>query len=624
MSGSTKKKLRKEQKTAAMTEKQRQAKKEAKQLKAYTLTFIVAMALVIAIVLGVALRNPIDSLINQNTHAVTIGDHELTIPEFSYFYVDEINNYYMTIYQQYGNYTPYLLGFQMGVSLNQQVYDKETGETWAKFFMDSAAESAQTVFGLYDLAIKAGHSMTAEEQAKLDASMEDLDYTAEKSGFNSTNAYLSNLYGNGATRKTYEKYSAISALASSYYNAHSEELHESYTDADFRKYEEDKIGEFYSYTYLSYVINMKDYLGEQKKDENGNKIDYTDEEKAEALEKAKADVEKLLNADIKDKESFDAALKLFFGKNTESDNKNESTTNPSEPSTEPSTEPSSDTKTAPSTEASAEATEPTVDPSETTGSTGATTGSDDKKEEEKDPTCTEADRYLYSQLSTELQEWVKSENLVLDKLTSVEIKTEKAHEHAEGEEHSDDEEKEYEVTGFNVVLMQKVDHNDMKMVNIRHILIEVEELGKGATDADKAAADKKAKDQAQKLLDEFLSGEKTPEKFGELATANTKDPGSVTTGGLYEDVYPGWAVKEFDAWCFEEGRKEGDTGIVKSDNGYHVMYLDSFGELSFRDFMIANKILSEDLEEWLEEIQTATPYTEVNLSRMDWDISLGG
>jgi hypothetical protein len=29
-------------------------------------------------------------------------------------------------------------------------------------------------------------------------------------------------------------------------------------------------------------------------------------------------------------------------------------------------------------------------------------------------------------------------------------------------------------------------------------------------------------------------------------------------------------------------------------------------------------------EEWLKEIKEATPYTEVNLSRMDWDIAVGG
>jgi parvulin-like peptidyl-prolyl isomerase len=161
------------------------------------------------------------------------------------------------------------------------------------------------------------------------------------------------------------------------------------------------------------------------------------------------------------------------------------------------------------------------------------------------------------------------------------------------------------------------------MVNIRHILIEIETLDKNATDKEKEDADTKAKLEAEKLLNQFLEGEKTPEKFGELATANTKDPGSVTTGGLYEDVYPGWAVKEFDEWCFDPERKVGDTGIVKTENGYHVMYLEGFTERTFREYMIANQILTEDLEKWLDELKAATAYVEVDLSRMNWDITFG-
>ena len=611
MSGSSKKKLRKEQREAVLTEKQLQEKKEAKQLKTYTWTFVIAMVLVVAIVAGIFLQNPINSLINQNTHAVTIGNHKLTIPEFSYFFVDEINNYYMTLYNSYGSYTPYLLGFQTGVSLNKQVYDQTTGETWAEFFMESAAESAQTVYGLYDLAQKAGHTLSEDELANLDAAMSEMDYTATKSGYHSTNDYLAALYGNGATRDTYLKYSTVSALASSFYNKYSEDLHDSYTDEDFRKYEADKIGEFYSYTYLSHTINVKDYLGEQKKDESGNKIPYTDEEMAEAMAKAKADVEKLLGSNITDAASFNLVLSEMFKEAQKEANKDTA----SEPtdSTDPSAEPSTEATVEPSSEVT---TEPTME--STTATTGGTSST-----EPTAPTCTEGDRQLYSKLNTTLQEWVKSENLVLNVLTSLEVKTEKEHTHEEGEEHSDDEEKEYEVTGFIVVLMQKVDHNDMKMVNVRHILIELEKLADTASDKEKEAADLAAREKAEKLLNEFLAGDKTPESFGVLAEANTKDTGSVTTGGLYEDVYPGWAVKEFDEWCFAEDRKVGDTGIVKTEHGYHVMYLESFTDLSFRDYMIANSILSEDLEAWLKDIKTATPYVEVDLSRMFWDITLG-
>ena len=34
-------------------------------------------------------------------------------------------------------------------------------------------------------------------------------------------------------------------------------------------------------------------------------------------------------------------------------------------------------------------------------------------------------------------------------------------------------------------------------------------------------------------------------------------------------------VATFNNWCFADGRKAGDTGIVQSQSGYHIMYLDS-------------------------------------------------
>ena len=595
MSASDKKKLRKEQNAAAMTEKQRQAQKEAKSLKAYTLTFVVVMALVVAMVLGIALRSPIEGLVNRNTHAVTIGTHELTIPEFSYFFVDEINSYYYNLYSYYGSYAQYFMGFTAGKSLNEQVYDKETGETWAKHFMSEAAESAQQMFGLYDLAVKNEHEMTEDEISAMNKQISDLKETA-KSNKLSANAYLKALYGNGATLKTFEKYTSVSAMASSYYNKHSEELKDSYTDATFSKYEEDKVGEYYSYSYLLYKINVEDYLGEGTKGEDG-KITYTDEQKAAALEAAKADVEKLLNAGIIDEETFNAAL-LQIQKTTESDKKEESTTKSTESTDSTSSTESSDHKKE----------------------------EDDKKEEEdkKDiPLCTVGEDVLFSNLDKTLQDWVTGKDFVMDKIASVEIKEEKEHTHKEGEEHSEDEEVEYEVTGFYVILPTGVNKNDMKLVNVRHILISIEELDKDATVAEKEKADADAKATAENLLKEWKSGKATAESFGELANKHSKDGGSNTNGGLYEDVYPGWAVKEFNEWCFDAERKAGDSGVVKTDNGYHVMYLEGFGEYTYRNYMIMNDKLTEDLEAYVDEIVKATPYTEVDLSRMNWDITFG-
>ena len=104
MSASSKKKLRKEQNLAAMTEKQLNEQKEAKKLKRYTWTFVIAMILVVLIAVGSVVRVPIIGALDRGSHAVNIGTHELTTTEMGYFYVDAINEHYNEAYNTYGNY----------------------------------------------------------------------------------------------------------------------------------------------------------------------------------------------------------------------------------------------------------------------------------------------------------------------------------------------------------------------------------------------------------------------------------------------------------------------------------------------------------------------------------------
>ena len=60
--------------------------------------------------------------------------------------------------------------------------------------------------------------------------------------------------------------------------------------------------------------------------------------------------------------------------------------------------------------------------------------------------------------------------------------------------------------------------------------------------------------------------------FSVMAETYSQDPGSATNGGLYEDVYKGQMVPEFENWCFDASRQVGDYGIVKTTYGYHIMY----------------------------------------------------
>jgi len=124
-------------------------------------------------------------------------------------------------------------------------------------------------------------------------------------------------------------------------------------------------------------------------------------------------------------------------------------------------------------------------------------------------------------------------------------------------------------------LNQYVGKNAWATVDVRHILIMPEGGTKDAqgnvtySDAEWEAC----RAAAQALLDQYLAGEQTAEKFGELANEHSDDQdGKVTNGGLYEGVTQGRMVKEFDAWIFDESRTPGETGLVKTQYGYHVMY----------------------------------------------------
>ena len=113
-----------------------------------------------------------------------------------------------------------------------------------------------------------------------------------------------------------------------------------------------------------------------------------------------------------------------------------------------------------------------------------------------------------------------------------------------------------------------------KLVDVRHILV----MPKGGT-TDASGGTVYSDEEwetcrlaAQEILDQWLAGAADEAYFAELATLKTEDPGSQSTGGLYTDVYVGQMVAPFEEWCFDESRQPGDTGLVRTSYGYHVMY----------------------------------------------------
>lgn len=152
--------------------------------------------------------------------------------------------------------------------------------------------------------------------------------------------------------------------------------------------------------------------------------------------------------------------------------------------------------------------------------------------------------------------------------------------------------------GCYVVYIVEAAHRDAsETVDVRHILFKVDSE---AEDQAKAKAD--AKKKAEDALAEWQKGDKTEESFAALATEKTEDTGSQSTGGLYERVYKGQMVKAFENWCFDTARKAGDTGIVESDYGYHVMYFIQKNDEPLWKLKIRDALSSEDAKTYTDEL----------------------
>jgi len=119
----------------------------------------------------------------------------------------------------------------------------------------------------------------------------------------------------------------------------------------------------------------------------------------------------------------------------------------------------------------------------------------------------------------------------------------------------------------------KVSLDSGNLVDVRHILIQPEGCEFDENRFVVATEDQweACRLEAQAILDSWKAGTADEASFANLAMVHSVD-GSASTGGIYTDVYKGQMVENFENWCFDESRKTGDTGLVRTEYGYHIMY----------------------------------------------------
>ena len=627
MSASSKKQLRKEERMAQMTERQKKEQAEAKKLKIYTAIFVSVMALILVAFITIVGVQHITA--PENTTALTVGDHDINSVVMTYYYNDSISSTYQEYYNYYGDNAALVMmlytGLDVSTPMDQQQYSEDM--TWADYFLDMAMQSAKNDYVLYDLAEAEGFELPEEYQETYDALIENKEYYAELGKFPTVSDYLEALYGTGADIDSYSEYVMRSLTASAYYNAYSDSLE--FDATQLSTYENEHINEFSSYDYAYAYLSYTDFATGTK-DENGSTT-YTDEEKAAALAAAKAAAEKLANDSTTLEElnaNYEALLSELEG--VEEEEEVEATEpEATEPeTTEPETEATEATEAATeateaateATEAATEATEATTEATEPEATEPATEPEEehDHDHEEEDVATSlaldEYSRYGSAAIPEALREWITNSNRKQNDIAVI------ANETTIGE----GEEATTTTSGYYVVCFQNRDDNNTVMGNVRHVLIAPQEV---EGEDGKTAATEKTWEVAKTTADMFLrtwieEGNITAESFEEMA-AGLVEEGSAKEEGLFEDIHTDSEyVESFRSWAIDANRKAGDTEVIESEYGYHIMFYVGASEQTYREYLVEAGLLNQTLEAWYDEIMKDITFEVGNTSRMNLGLTL--
>lgn len=469
---------------------------------------IAGIVVAVALVLSIAVL-VIQGFVAPNAAAMTIGSEKIYSHELNYYYINAYSNFVNQVGTEYASQ---LFGLDTTQSLKTQTYYADSSMTWHDYFLNTAKTSAQQIHMLADAAKAEGVTLSEEYEAYVQDEMSGLaDYVAEN-GY-SMDSYLNAMYGKRMDQAEYERLVRNGYLASQYSEAKSEEFSSSYTDDDLTSYYNEHKNDFDLVTYRRYLVTAATEDG------------MTDTQRNEALNVARATAEAMANASTSEAE--------FIAQVVTQKNKENAAAAANTAEGEESTEP---------TEYTGDQAETDTLQSEVTYSSFSTTNESSKAQ----------------------AEWLFDEARTTGNVTTIDT-----------------------TTGTYVFFFMERSRHDYNTVDVRHILVSfdsfdaegnpiaddaenTDENADSSTETTDAQRDA-AQAEAERILAEWKDGAATEESFGELAKQYTDDSNG-EQGGLYEQVYQGRMVTNFNDWIFGSGREPGDTGVISTDYGYHVMY----------------------------------------------------
>lgn len=433
-------------------------------------------------------------LMNPGSVAMTVGDTDISVGTYNYYYSKIVANYEM-----YANYGYFDLDTTKDYSKQYTTDDDGNKITWLEMFQNKTIDQIQYVTAYYEAGIADGMTLTKEQKDSIDEQLESLKTSASEAS-QSLDDYIETNYGEYCTLETLETVQEQAYIAQNYYQ---KVLADSEVPEDeFNEYFKENSEKYYNCDYA--FIEMT--------------YDTTsDETKKESVEKAKSYLSKI--SSVKDMKKIvpDACADLIDQYISNGYFEDEDA----------------------AVEALSEYMENTM--SATDDSFGEETSkwlfSDDTEVGDTTYYCDEDNGFIYLILKTGKPK--------LDESVTYSVR--------------------------HLLVIPGNDSEDSEDTADTDADTETEQ---SYTDEEWAAA----KEKAENLLAEFNKGDKSEYSFAMLAEENSDDTESTSKGssglfgGMIEGTKEGAMVPEFENWALDSSRKYGDTGIVKSDYGYHIMF----------------------------------------------------
>ena len=158
-----------------------------------------------------------------------------------------------------------------------------------------------------------------------------------------------------------------------------------------------------------------------------------------------------------------------------------------------------------------------------------------------------------------------------------------------------------------------------KTVDVRHILLMPEggETGEDGYPVYTEEAWAACEAEVQKIYDEWKAGDMSEQSFHDFAVKYSQD-GNAYQGGIYEGVTKGYMVETFDTWCFDESRKSGDHGLVKTQYGYHIMYFVDSQDIwySYAEADMLSDMIGAEVPAAMEEYPMTADFAAIKLGQV--------